>query len=666
MEKNKNENYLSDIFISDSEDVYESTLPISDDKVDTENKENKSNGILRVIEGPVAEWSKPNRNHRVYSEKLWDNVLASPYVQEQLAYHTLYGECNHPEDRLEVDFERVSHSITNMWKVPESDKIYATINILNTPFGRILNTLYEAGGIIGYSTRAGGILNQRKGYVEVDADSYRFITIDAVPFPSVASARPNTSAVMEGKENDNESQIQLFNLPQNVHEELMDIIKESPSCNLHTIESMFRNLKGYDMSQEIALLEGINRHGKQFNISNNVVNEKTTVEEPLDNNKGETEKKEEGISEKLKTTLSLLKESSDRVKELQSSNELLKVNKESLLAENKKLKESLDSSLSKVSSLMESVEGLKTAGDSNTELLNNTIKEKQDMIYQLQDTIEDLRAENNSKSKISEAYKALEIKSNIYKSSYNELSNLKTKYKTIQENWTECSDELAKAIDESNLKDKTILSLNEAINALKSEKSEMDKDLNIYESKLFSLTRDNKQLNESLNELTNKVSALNEANKRLESDINESNNEIDRLNGQCLQYSTEIAKVNESYKALKLANNRKRESEQSLKVLKESLNRYKDSLITCVSERYSLSPVEIEEVKKRLPVGFDYSDIYNVCEEMTNSKKSNPINIISESHNIPKDNNNVVNETVSSNDIPVSIKAKDLFSAIRR
>ena len=55
-----------------------------------------------------------------------------------------------------------------MWKVPQSNQIFGEIHILDTPFGRIINTLYEAGGVIGYSSRAGGALHQRKDYIEVD------------------------------------------------------------------------------------------------------------------------------------------------------------------------------------------------------------------------------------------------------------------------------------------------------------------------------------------------------------------------------------------------------------------------------------------------------------------------------------------------------------------
>ena len=139
---------ISDINIFDNT-LYESTSPST------------VGGVLKVITGPVAEWGSLNRNHRMYSEKLWDRVLDSTYVKEQLSYKTLFGEANHPTDRMEVDFGRVSHSILDMWKVPDRNQIYAKIAIVDTPLGRILNTLYDTGATIGYSSRANGILHNR-------------------------------------------------------------------------------------------------------------------------------------------------------------------------------------------------------------------------------------------------------------------------------------------------------------------------------------------------------------------------------------------------------------------------------------------------------------------------------------------------------------------------
>lgn len=240
MESNtvEDKKYLSDTCVFES-NAYESTLPSEDSKIQ---------GVLRMVTGPVAEYGTKNRNGRVYSEKLWDDVLDNSYVKEQIKYNTLFGEANHPESRFEVDFGRVSHMIKKMWKVPASNQIYATIYILDTPLGKILDTLYKAGSIIGYSSRAGGTLTQRKGYIEVDEKSYNFITFDAVPFPSVASARPDE--ISEGVVQEKKQ------LSDNTHKELCKIIKESSTISRSVIKDFIYSLKGYDVAPEKEILEG--------------------------------------------------------------------------------------------------------------------------------------------------------------------------------------------------------------------------------------------------------------------------------------------------------------------------------------------------------------------------------------------------------------------------
>src|SRR5210317_328362 len=130
-----------------SSECYESVAP-------------KRKGVLRTVRGPVSEWGNLNRNKRKYTEKLWDKVLASDYVLEQKKNKTLYGEANHPENRFEVDFSRVSHNIVEMYKVPDKQQVHAEIDILDTPLGNVLNVLYDYGSALGYSSRAGGVLRK--------------------------------------------------------------------------------------------------------------------------------------------------------------------------------------------------------------------------------------------------------------------------------------------------------------------------------------------------------------------------------------------------------------------------------------------------------------------------------------------------------------------------
>jgi predicted nucleic acid-binding Zn-ribbon protein len=205
-------------------------------------------GVLRTIQGPLGEWDIINRNNRRYSEKLWVNVLSSDYVKEQTEYKTLYGEANHPQGRFEVDFGRVSHNIAEMHKVPEKKQVYGTIDILDTPLGNILNTLYEYGSVLGFSSRAGGSLIKRKDYVEVDEDSYHFITFDAVPFPSVKVAR-----LTEGVDYN-----EKMDLPEEAHKQLVSIIESCTKKDREILKDFIYSLRDYNLDKELTVLEGIN------------------------------------------------------------------------------------------------------------------------------------------------------------------------------------------------------------------------------------------------------------------------------------------------------------------------------------------------------------------------------------------------------------------------
>lgn len=430
--------YLSDTLVL-SRDVYESTQPDSGSK-----------SVLRVIKGPVAEWDKLNRNKRKYSEKLWDRVLETPYVKEQLRYKTLYGEANHPTDRYEVDFGRVSHRISEMWKVPATNQIYATIEILDTPLGRILNTLYDAGGVIGYSSRAGGSLTPRKGYTEVDEDSYNFVTFDAVPFPSVESARP---PIVEGKE----VEISKAVLPDSIHDRLCEIISESTSENREVIKSLIYSLEGYDLSKEISLLEGV-----PSSVSKN-------------------EPKEE-------TTMSLLKESSLQIDRLRSTNQTLQTAKSALEEENKSLRENLNSSLANISRLMLESKNFETSLNESMSKSDDTIKGLKSRIRELDGEIKDRDLEIERLESVHRAFRAVQeekkgLQSELVYLRENAERQESLKNSKSERELEEVYKEVAVLVGESEQKDLRISQLLESIERLENQVSVLESSNRVAEEK---------------------------------------------------------------------------------------------------------------------------------------------------------------------------------------
>ena len=545
MEELKNLTYLSDTFVGERK-IYEDVTPPE-----------KRSGILRIVEGPLAEYGSLNRNKRMYTEQLWDNVLESSYVKEQLSYNTLYGECNHPTDRYEIDFERVSHSIVKLWKVPATNQIYGRIYILDTPFGRILNTLYDAGGIIGYSSRAGGTLHQRKDYIDVDEKTYNFITFDAVPYPSVVSARPGI--VSEGAQ-------ELVKLPEEVHDKLCKIILESGARNNIAMKDFIYSIDGYDMTRERQLLES---------------------SEPV---KTETE---QGLTE---TTLSLLKESSSQIDGLKADMMVLKTTNTSLTAENENLKARLNESLEQLTKLGIESKRQESVINESTSSHNDTIAKLEARINELNSVIEDKDLELEEMSNIQEAFKVLQSENAGMRAS---ISNEKEVAESFQSFSTRVEDELKEAyseissmVKEAQDKDSEIRSLNESVEDLKSKLSsemskvkDLNKEIKSLRSEKTQLVKESKSLDEKSSDI---IDNLKEENSRLESKVERLNESIEQLKGE-LESS-----VNES-------------KENSV---------YADSLIEVIAGNYGMS---VSTVKSKLHEGFTKDDVYRVCESFSNA-----------------------------------------------
>ena len=146
----------------------------------------KPANVLKRIKGVVSD-NKSNRNGRIYPMSLWQNVVNSDYVKEMINNHSLFGEADHPETRLEISLQNVSHAINDLWI--EGDKVLAVIDILPTPMGKIISELLDYGTNIGISSRGAGTVLRDNS---VDPDDYQFVTFDFVARPSCEAARLNT------------------------------------------------------------------------------------------------------------------------------------------------------------------------------------------------------------------------------------------------------------------------------------------------------------------------------------------------------------------------------------------------------------------------------------------------------------------------------------------
>jgi hypothetical protein len=150
-------------------------------------EEKASRHILGRLYGPIATCVESTRNGRLYNRPLWEKALADEIFLEKVATKALFLELGHPEDREETDMKQACACIPEVPKIVDND-LYAYIDILDTPNGRLLKTLVDYGFVPGISSRGSGDVMEND---EVDPETFFLETWDIVQLPAVRKARLN-------------------------------------------------------------------------------------------------------------------------------------------------------------------------------------------------------------------------------------------------------------------------------------------------------------------------------------------------------------------------------------------------------------------------------------------------------------------------------------------
>jgi len=145
-------------------------------------------GVLCIAKYQICSMGERNRNNRIYEEAVWDRVLEDAEVQEKLKNRSLFFHAEHPEES-QSNTEKVAGIVSEIQVDKPAKKVYAIMEVLDTPYGRIVDTLLKAGCGIGVSTRADGELEEcmdedGSSYSRVVPEAYRFITVDFTADPS--------------------------------------------------------------------------------------------------------------------------------------------------------------------------------------------------------------------------------------------------------------------------------------------------------------------------------------------------------------------------------------------------------------------------------------------------------------------------------------------------
>lgn len=136
--------------------------------------------ILKTI---LQRRDAPNQNRRIYPGVVLEREVNN--YKKSIAEGRATGELDHPDSSI-VSLERVSHIIRDVWW--NNDEVWGTVEILNTPNGKVAQTLMEAGVKIGISSRGvGDTKKDHQGYDVVD-ESFMLVAFDLVSEPSTHNA----------------------------------------------------------------------------------------------------------------------------------------------------------------------------------------------------------------------------------------------------------------------------------------------------------------------------------------------------------------------------------------------------------------------------------------------------------------------------------------------
>lgn len=157
------------------------------EKMLSERAENNGRYIMRGI---LQKANTLNQNGRVYPIDILEREVRN--YQKFIAENRALGELDHPDSSV-VELKNASHIVREAYM--DGDICYGTVEILDTPSGKILQSLVDSGVTLGISSRGVGS-TRKEGDHQVVQDDFQLICWDFVTEPST----PGAFMMKEGKE----------------------------------------------------------------------------------------------------------------------------------------------------------------------------------------------------------------------------------------------------------------------------------------------------------------------------------------------------------------------------------------------------------------------------------------------------------------------------------
>tara|TARA_B100000131_G_C18027047_1_gene576837 strand:+ start:527 stop:1141 length:615 start_codon:yes stop_codon:yes gene_type:complete len=173
----------------------------------------KNDGKI-ILKGVLQKSDTLNQNGRVYPRAILEREIRN--YQKFIAENRALGECDHPDSSV-VELKNASHIIREAYM--EEDVCMGTVELLDTPSGKILQSLVESGVTLGISSRGVGS-TKAEGDYDIVQDDFQLICWDFVSEPST----PGAFMMREGKDISNKDLQRHFTKSDRVDRILNDII----------------------------------------------------------------------------------------------------------------------------------------------------------------------------------------------------------------------------------------------------------------------------------------------------------------------------------------------------------------------------------------------------------------------------------------------------------
>lgn len=545
--------------------------------------EMKARGILGRLIGPCADFNNATRNGRKYSEKLWENVFNDPIMQEKIKNGVCFGELGHPEDRTEIDMEKIAVCLREQPVKNEKGQLCAVFDILDTPNGRILKTLCDYGSTVGVSSRGqGDLITDINGNEAVDPDTYECECWDVVLVPAVESAR--MKYVTES-------------LDSNKNKKLKKALKEDLN-------------KATENEKKI-----MNETLKNLKI--NLTEESKTKDNNIEKSEDETESTEKDLEKEIDNTEDVKKIDGDEV--LSNSDEVDVEDDDMFEARifTDYLVNNFDEKQVKKVCKILNLDFDDLEDFEENEEYENTDEEKEE--------IPDNIKVDDSNKEIPENEEAVDDGDEVLVKSLQEAlvskANLENDYKSLQEKLAVSDTKVSEINEECSKYKQAVVRLSEICKSTKNlkkdvsqlEKSVKEKD-ELIESQKARIARLVKSRKDHVNESNN-----------LSENLNSKSNEINKLNENLNKVKkdsqTRVQELTEQFK------NKEAEINKKVSELKESLNKtqsikesYKKLATTAVNKyieiKATMLGVSSSDIKRKLGESYTLTDVDEVCEDL--------------------------------------------------